>query len=127
MTSSVPYPSIDEALGEKLYPDEEAITSQIADAVEKGIRTQYQAGTARRDVHSKSTGFMRAEFRVHDDIPKSLAKGVFVPGMMMGAAWRSSCSAFPEKRSWRPTGMPRHRISSGSTMTCSSPTIPIPT
>jgi Catalase len=90
MTSSVPYPSIDEALGEKLYPDEEAITSQIADAVEKGIRTQYQAGTARRDVHSKSTGFMRAEFRVHDDIPKSLAKGVFVPGKVYQAYLRFS-------------------------------------
>jgi hypothetical protein len=86
----VAYPEADEFLSEKLHPDEASITTQIADAVEKGIRAQYQLGGARRDVHAKSTGFMRAEFRVNKDIPSSLAKGVFVPGKVYQAVLRFS-------------------------------------
>ncbi|MGB6308565.1 MAG: catalase, partial [Steroidobacteraceae bacterium] len=82
--------SADEVLGEKLNPDEAAITTQIADEVEKGIRAQYQPGSARRDVHAKATGFLRAEFRVNDSIPKHLAKGVFVPGKVYQAYLRFS-------------------------------------
>jgi hypothetical protein len=90
MAHSVPHPSADEALGEKLHPNEAAITTQIADEVEKGIRAQYQPGGARRDVHAKSTGCLKAEFRVHDSIPASLAKGVFVPGAVYQAYLRFS-------------------------------------
>jgi Catalase len=86
----VPYPIIDKALGEKLYPDEADLTRQIADEVEKGIRAQYQAGNARRDVHSKATGCMRAEFRVRDTLPEKLAKGVFIPGKVYQAILRFS-------------------------------------
>jgi hypothetical protein len=86
----VPHPLIDEALGEKAYPDEADLTRQIADEVEKGIRAQYQAGNARRDVHSKSTGCMRAEFRINDSIPEHLAKGVFIPGKVYQAIIRFS-------------------------------------
>jgi hypothetical protein len=90
MTITVPYPIADEQLGEKLYENEEHLTTQIADQVEKGIRAQYQPGAARRDVHAKSTGFMRAEFRVNDSIPEDLAKGVFVPGATYQAYLRFS-------------------------------------
>jgi catalase len=86
----VPHPLIDEALGEKAYPDEASLTRQIADEVEKGIRAQYQAGNARRDVHSKSTGCMKAVFRVNDSIPGNLAKGVFIPGKEYQAIIRFS-------------------------------------
>ena len=76
----IPYPSTDEALGEKLFPDEAALANQLADTIEKDIRALYQAGSARRDVHSKATGILRAEFRVYDRLPDDLAKGVFIPG-----------------------------------------------
>jgi hypothetical protein len=90
MANTVPYPSADEALGEKLHPDEAAITLQIADEVEKSIRAQYLPGAARRDVHAKATGCLRAEFRVHDSFPRNLAKGVFVPGKIYQAYLRFS-------------------------------------
>jgi hypothetical protein len=90
MTDSLPYPRADATLGERLHPDEEAVTMQIADAVEKGIRAQYQPGAARRDVHAKATGCLRAEFRVHDSIPSHLAKGVFVPRRVYQAYLRFS-------------------------------------
>lgn len=84
------YPTADEQLGEQLYPNEEDLTLQIASEVEKGIRAQYQAGNARRDVHSKATGCMKAEFRVNDSIPEDLAKGVFIPGKVYQALIRFS-------------------------------------
>jgi len=89
-SNDVPYAKIDEELGEKLYPDEASLTTQIADETEKGIRTQYQDGNARRDVHAKSTGCMKAEFCVFDSLPKSLAKGVFIPGKVYQALIRFS-------------------------------------
>lgn len=75
-----PYPKPDEYLGERLFPDEEALTEQLADTIENGVRAQYQAGNARRDVHSKATGLLKAKFVVNYSLPKELAKGVFVPG-----------------------------------------------
>jgi len=90
MKSRVPYPTADEVLGEKLHPDEEAITSQIADLIEAGIRAQYKPGSARRDVHAKATGCLRAEFRVNDSIPAHLAKGVFISGKVYQAYLRFS-------------------------------------
>src|SRR5450432_989467 len=78
--NSTPYPSPDEALGEKLFADEAALTDQLADTIEKSIRAQYQAGGARRDVHSKATGVLDAEFRVNAPLPDDLAKGIFIPG-----------------------------------------------
>lgn len=98
--NDVPYPVIDEEIGEKAYPDEAHLTHQIADEVEKGIRAQYQAGNARRDVHSKTTGCMRAEFRVNDSIPENLAKGIFIPGKVYEAIIRfSNGSGDPKQQS----------------------------
>ncbi|ORX99473.1 heme-dependent catalase [Basidiobolus meristosporus CBS 931.73] len=89
-TDDVPFPTIDEGLGEKLYPDEATLTTQIADHIEKTIREQYQAGNALRDVHAKATGCVKAEFRVNQSIPDGLAKGVFIPGKVYQALIRFS-------------------------------------
>lgn len=88
--NSTPYPSPDEALGEKLFPDEAALTDQLADTIEKDVRAQYKAGSARRDVHSKATGILEAEFRVNDPLPDDLAKGIFIPGKVYQAWIRFS-------------------------------------
>src|SRR5215472_10608427 len=77
--SSVSYPDVDCSLGEQLHPDEKALAGQIADAIEKAIREQYQAGHARRDAHPKAHAIVKAEFRVHAPIARDLAKGIFVP------------------------------------------------
>ena len=88
--NSTLYPSPDEALGEKLFPDEAALTDQLADIIEKDVRAQYKAGSARRDVHSKATGILEAEFRVNDPLPDDLAKGIFIPGKVYQAWIRFS-------------------------------------
>jgi Catalase len=89
----VSYPVVDTELGEVLQQDEANTSSQIADAVEAGIREHYTDGNARRDVHVKATGLVKAEFRVNDAIPKDLAKGVFVPGKTYQALIRFSNGA----------------------------------
>lgn len=99
-SNDVPYPVADEELGERLYENEASLTTQIADETEKGIRAQYQAGAARRDVHAKSTGCMKAEFRVDPSIPPHLAKGVFIPGKVYQALIRfSNGSGDPRQQS----------------------------
>lgn len=74
------YPGIDPVLGESLYPNEEAIAEEIADAIERSIRKQYFPGNALRDAHPKAHGCVRAEFYVLPTLPNKLAKGVFIPG-----------------------------------------------
>lgn len=86
----ITYPFIDEALGEHASPDEAALTTQIADLLEHNIRTQYSEGNARRDVHIKATGCMRAVLQMNEDIPANLAQGIFVPGRMYEAIVRFS-------------------------------------
>lgn len=78
--SDVSYPNVDYGLGEQLHPDEKALAGQIAEAIEKSIREQYQPGHARRDAHPKAHGIVRAEFRVSASIPNNLAKGIFILG-----------------------------------------------
>jgi hypothetical protein len=79
-SDALPYPGIDPGLGEHLYPNEQVLSGQIAAAIEKSIREQYQAGNARRDAHPKAHGCVAATFHVNEALPNSLAKGVFVPG-----------------------------------------------
>lgn len=76
----LPYPSIDSGLGEALYPDEQALAQEIGLVLEKSIRKEYRPGSARRDVHPKAHGCVKAEFHVLDTFPVGLAKGIFVPG-----------------------------------------------
>ncbi|KAF9581965.1 hypothetical protein BGW38_000834 [Lunasporangiospora selenospora] len=89
-TQDVPYPHADESLGEKLQPDEAHIATEIADDIEATIRKQYQEGDARRDVHSKATGVLRAQFKVNENIPAIYAKGIFIPGKTYEAVIRLS-------------------------------------
>lgn len=92
-TKKLAYPEPDPFLGEVLHDNEAQLAEQLADAIEKGVRAQYQKGDARRDVHAKSTGCVRAVFRVNDTIPDSLAKGVFVRGKSYQAWIRFSNGA----------------------------------
>jgi len=79
-TASAPYPVADAFLGERLYPNEEAIAQEMASVIEATIRKQYQAGNARRDAHPKAHGCVKAEFKVDDKLADRFAKGVFIPG-----------------------------------------------
>ncbi len=79
-TSSVAYPAVDSTLGEKLYPNEHAIAEDISTIIAQSIRQEYAAGQARRDAHPKAHGCVRAEFQVSEQLPPSLAQGIFVPG-----------------------------------------------
>ncbi|KAF9109667.1 hypothetical protein BGX27_007359 [Mortierella sp. AM989] len=91
--NDVPFPgNIDEALGERLQPDEAEATTKIANAIEGAIHRQYegQPGAARRDVHAKATGFLKAQFKVHEEIPAQFAKGIFIPGKSYEAILRLS-------------------------------------
>ena len=73
--------ALDTWLGESLWPDEAAVTAQIAADLGAAVRTRYPPGTpARRDAHPKAHGCVRATFRVADDLAPDLAVGVFVPG-----------------------------------------------
>lgn len=89
----VPYPAVDEQLGERLQQNEAKIATESADTIEAGIRSQYHAGDARRDVHAKATGIVKGEFRIHDNIPADLAKGVFIPGKTYQSLIRFSNAA----------------------------------
>jgi len=127
MKNSVPYPTADALLGEKLHPNEEATAAQISDHVEAGIRAQYQSGLALRDVHAKATGCLKAEFR--DTWPRvslfrepSTRHTFAFPtdleirsnsrmDMTTVGDLRSNCSGFQVRRSWRPTATRRLRIS----------------
>jgi hypothetical protein len=74
------YPSVDQKLGEHLYPDEKPIAEHLSVVIEESIRKQYSLGSARRDAHPKSHGCVKAEFNIVDRLPEALSKGMFVPG-----------------------------------------------
>ncbi|WP_151744206.1 catalase family protein [Acinetobacter calcoaceticus] len=78
-SESIAYPEVDTVLGEKLQPNEDVLTQNIAQVIEKSIREQYTAGNALRDAHPKAHGCVRAEFHVSKNIPVQFAKGVFIP------------------------------------------------
>ncbi|GJJ78387.1 hypothetical protein EMPS_10746 [Entomortierella parvispora] len=86
----VPYPVVDEQLGEKLQPDEARLVTEMANVIEQGIRKQYQPGEFKRDVHARSTGVLRAVFKVNENIPGQFAHGVFIPGKSYEAIVRLS-------------------------------------
>jgi hypothetical protein len=91
MTNNInDYPTADEKLREKLSPDEAHLAILMAQEIEKGIKKQYQNGNARRDVHTKATGIVKAEFRINETLPEHLAKGVFVPGKVYHSIIRFS-------------------------------------
>lgn len=86
-------PGIDAYLGERLYPDEHQIALETSRLIEQSLRQHYTPGNARRDAHPKAHGCVKAEFRVMDNLPKSLAKGIFIPGARYQAWIRFSNGA----------------------------------
>src|ERR1700761_3942883 len=101
----IAYQAADESLGEKLYPNEEKIAFETADTIEKDLRKQYERGTAKRDVHAKLTGLVKAEFTVNKNIPPHFAHGIFVPGKTYQAYIRySNGSALPNRSDKKPDG-----------------------
>ncbi len=92
------YPSVDQKLGEHLYPDEKPIAEKLSVVIEESIRKQYSAGTARRDAHPKAHGCVKAEIRIVDTLPAALSKGMFIPGKTYQAWIRfSNGSADPTR------------------------------
>src|ERR1700675_3552762 len=63
-----PYPAPDAFLGERLYPNEEALAQRLAAVIDDTVRRQYRSGTARRDAHPKAHGCVRAEFHVDEKL-----------------------------------------------------------
>jgi hypothetical protein len=88
--ASIPYPSIDAELGERLYASEMPIAEDLSVMIEETIRKQYAAGSARRDAHPKAHGCVKAEVHILEHLPDSLAKGIFVPGQTYQAWIRFS-------------------------------------
>ncbi|ENX43297.1 hypothetical protein F887_01470 [Acinetobacter sp. NIPH 2100] len=89
-THSIPYPTIDTELGEKLQPNEKILAEQISEQIGQSIRQQYAAGHALRDAHPKAHGCVRAEFHVSKSLPSNLAKGIFIPDKTYSAWIRFS-------------------------------------
>lgn len=80
--------AIDAELGEVLHEDEEQLAQRIAEAV--AAKIQQGPRPAVRDAHPKAHGCVVAEFHVEEDLPPSLAQGVFVPGKSYQAYIRFS-------------------------------------
>ena len=62
-----PAPVPDAFLGERLYPNEEALAQRLSSVIDETTRRQYQPGNVRRDAHAKAHGCVRAEFRVDEN------------------------------------------------------------
>ncbi len=76
----ITYPAVDEQIGEFLHPAEQTLANQIAASLEKAVRARYQPGNARRDAHPKAHGCVRAAIHVDEQLPQTLARGIFIPG-----------------------------------------------
>jgi hypothetical protein len=83
---------IDPELGESLQSREREIAEQISAFIARGVQEQFskEGAPARRDVHSRAHGCLRAEFKVEESLPPHLAQGVFVPGAAYSAWIRFS-------------------------------------
>jgi hypothetical protein len=70
----------DEGLGlaeERLLPDEDELTGEIADNLSAFLRQTYPHGNAERAGNTKTYGVVRAELTVLDGLPERLRRGVF--------------------------------------------------
>ncbi len=62
----------------EIKPDgEDAAVQAIAQAIETRVRAAATVAPARRDAHPKAHGCVQAEFRVLDDLPPALRRGLF--------------------------------------------------
>lgn len=74
--------SSDDELRDAVPVEEPELMMKSADMVEAQIRMAYGAEpassrVARRDAHTKHHGCVRADLRVHDDVPAAMKHGVF--------------------------------------------------
>src|SRR5450759_3453659 len=94
---------IDHELGEVLQPHEREIAEKISSLIVRAVKEQgsqekeqpsndcsAKGALARRDVHSKAHGCVKAEFKVEESLPTHLAQGAFVPGVTYSAWIRFS-------------------------------------
>jgi hypothetical protein len=102
----LPYPEPDAFLGERLYPNEEALARRLAAVIDETVRRQYRTGTARRDAHPKAHGCVRAEFHVDEKLDPRFAKGVFIPGKTY-QAWVRFSNGNPDANKPDADGMER--------------------
>ncbi len=89
------YKNLDEALGEKLAPNELALTKTISGTIHGAIQSAYDKGATdangkhvlMRDAHPKAHGCVKAEVKVRSDIPPELRFGVFADSDKEYKAW----------------------------------------
>jgi len=62
---------------EKISPDEGASLDSIIDSFQKQMKLLWQAGRFERGGNTKTQGIVRAEFRVHDNLPPELRRGIY--------------------------------------------------
>jgi hypothetical protein len=62
---------------EKLLPDEEALVDSIISSFEKQMRLLWNPGGFERGGNTKTHGIVRAEFRVHDNLPAQFRHGIY--------------------------------------------------
>jgi hypothetical protein len=62
---------------EKPMPDEEAYLDSIIASFEKQMRGLWKPGEFERGGNTKTHGIVRAEFRVHDNLPAELRHGIY--------------------------------------------------
>ena len=62
---------------ERLMPDEEAHLDSIITSFDHQMRSLWKPGNFERGGNTKTQGIVRAEFRVHDNIPAELRHGIY--------------------------------------------------
>jgi hypothetical protein len=71
----------------------------------RDARQRARAGltpVALRGVHAKHHGLLKARFRVRDDLPERLRRGIFIPGREYDAWLRPSNSDMNQRPDWLP-------------------------
>ena len=87
--AKLPIPYLDKV--ETIPPDEAADIQTVLDALQKIlVRTQAKTGQFRPDVHVKTIGYVKGEFRVVPNLPAELSQGLFEHVAMYPAVVRFS-------------------------------------
>ena len=62
---------------ERLLPDEESFTDSIVKSFTRQMTDLWKPGGFERGGNTKTQGLVRGEFRVHDDIPVHMKRGIY--------------------------------------------------
>jgi hypothetical protein len=62
---------------ERLLPDEESFTDSIVKSFTRQMTDLWKPGGFERGGNTKTQGLVRGEFRVHDDIPAHMKRGIY--------------------------------------------------